>query len=366
MTRAPRDLLEEAAALIALSSLPGVGDRTLDRLVRRFGTGAGVLSAPRAALSEAMGRALDVRRVDLVAARGKVDAAVAQGIGVHPRGSAAYPRDLLELADPPGVLFTRGDPSLLTRDRAVAVVGARRATTYGLRMAYRLSSRWAAEGISVVSGLALGIDAAGHEGALAAGGATVAVLGSGVDRPTPRANLGLARRVAEHGVLVSEFPPGTPARPHHFPRRNRVMAALARAVVVVEGAARSGALITVDHALDLGREVLALPGPVDRGRSEASNALIRDGAHAVLDPSDLARVMGWVDRGVPGRPPEPGEASGPDALRRALARGFTRADEIATQLDRPLRDVMVGLGRLELAGLVRRDETGGYLLGGRP
>ncbi len=365
MREVPTDSREEAAALLALSAIPGVGDHALDRLVRRFGSATEAMSAPRSSFSEAIGRKVNRGRADLGAAFATVDRAVAQGFGVHPRGCPDYPRDLLELADPPGVLFTRGDPSLLGRKRTVALVGARRATTYGRRMAHRLAAHWAAEGVSVVSGLALGIDAAAHEGALCSGGATVAVLGCGVDRPTPRSNLGLARRVAERGLLVSEFPPGTPARPHHFPRRNRIMAGLARAVVVVEGAAGSGALITVDHALDLGREIFALPGPVDRLQSQATNALIRDGAHAVLEPSDLGRAMGWAAAAAPKDGHGPQHTSESDPLLRALASGLKRADELADRLDRPLREVLVGLGRLELAGVIGRDDCGGYLLGGR-
>jgi DNA processing protein len=167
------------------------------------------------------------------------------------------------------------------------------------------------------------------------------------------------------------------------------MAALSHAVVVVEGARGSGALITVDHALDLGRDVFALPGPVDRPQSEAANALIRDGAHAVLDPGDLARVMGWTVPGSgregaqPRERPEPDPAGpppggGPDArqfetpdttadpLRRALVGGIDRAEDLAAHLGRPLREVLVGLARLELAGLIRRDEAGRYLIAGHP
>jgi DNA processing protein len=384
-----RSTREEAVALLAIKSLAGVGDRGVDRLVRRFGSGVEALAAPRARLGEVLGRNRGLDAVDRAAAEKIVLSAVSRGVGVHPRGSVHYPDALLQLADPPPVLFTLGEVSLLLAPRSVAVIGSRRASTYGYRMAYRLAARWAGEGHVVVSGMALGVDGAAHEGALAAGGNTVAVLGSGVDRPTPRTHLPLARRVRERGLLVSEFPPGTRPRPHHFPQRNRVMAALAHAVVVVEGARGSGALITVEHALDLGREVFALPGPVDRLQSEAANALIRDGAHAVLDPDDLNRVMGWepagrrgegggqggrvgsdrVGRATGGGPgprgPVRGDAlSGP--LRRALAGGVHGADDLAIQLGRPLRDVLVDLARLEVAGLVRRDEAGRYVLAGYP
>lgn len=384
-----RSTREEAVALLALKALPGIGDRGVDRLVRRFGSGVETLAASRPAFREVLGRSRGKRLVDRETAERLVLSALSQGVGVHPRGSIHYPDALLQLADPPPVLFTLGNVSLMRAPRCVAVVGSRRASTYGRRMAYRLAARWAAEGHVVVSGLALGVDGAAHEGALAGGGGTVAVLGSGVDQPTPRTHLSLAERVRERGLLLSEFPPGTRARPHHFPQRNRVMAALSHAVVVVEGARGSGALITVDHALDLGRDVFALPGPVDRPQSEAANALIRDGAHAVLDPGDLARVMGWTVPGSgrevaqPRERPEPDPAGpppggGPDArqfetrdttadpLRRALVGGIDRAEDLAAHLGRPLREVLVGLARLELAGLIRRDEAGRYLIAGHP
>ncbi|HUZ83504.1 MAG TPA: DNA-processing protein DprA, partial [Gaiellales bacterium] len=181
---------------------------------------------------------------------------------------SAYPAPLRELHDPPVAVFTRGagGPAGRVGQPAIAVVGSRRASDPGLRRARELAAFAASHGVAVISGLALGIDAAAHAGALQAGGATVAVLGCGVDVVYPRTNAGLFARVLEHGLLVSEYPSGVAPAPWRFPARNRLIAALADVVLVVEAEARSGALITADHALDLGRDVLAVPGsPSARG-----------------------------------------------------------------------------------------------------
>jgi DNA processing protein len=211
-----------------------------------------------------------------------------------PYRDPGYPRSLLALADPPPVLFLRGDPGLLDR-RSVAIVGSRRATPIGRRVAERFGRELSQAGIGVVSGLAFGIDAAAHRGALDGPGGTIAVLGSGPDRSYPRSQAPLFDRIVNEGLVVSEFPPGERARPHHFPRRNRVLAALSRAVVVVEAAARSGALITVDHALDLGLEVFAVPGSVETPQAAGVHSLLKDGAHLMTTSADLFGVMGWTD-----------------------------------------------------------------------
>jgi DNA processing protein len=233
---------------------------------------------------------------------------------------------------------------------------------------------WAQRGWTVISGLALGIDAAAHEGALAGKGLTGAVLGSGVDLPSPERNRPLAQRILRRGFLVSEFPPGTRAAPFHFPRRNRILAALADAVVVVEAGPRSGALITADHALDLGRPVLAVPGPIDRPESRGANRLIRDGATPVLGPDDLASGPtggGASDRrtlrGTAGPPTEPrdgddvqGLAADAEALLGALGRGARTPDQLSGVLGLRAAEVLVLLSRLELSGLVVRGADGGW------
>jgi DNA processing protein len=200
-----------------------------------------------------------------------------------------YPPLLGAIASPPD-LHVRG--SLEPDDAlAIAIVGSRRATAYGLEVAERLSSELAARGIVIVSGLARGIDGAAHRGALDANGRTIAVLGSGVDVIYPPEHVALARDIERHGAIVSQFPPGTPPLPYHFPARNRVIAGLTLGVVVVEAAERSGALITAGLAGDLGRDVFAVPGRVTSDSSRGTHRLIQEGAKLVLDWSDIVQEL---------------------------------------------------------------------------
>jgi len=206
------------------------------------------------------------------------------------RGDAEYPAHLREIPAPPDRLWVRG--GLVDEDAlAVAIVGSRRATPFGLELAERLAGDLAARGITVVSGLARGIDSAAHRGALEARGRTIAVLGSGVDVVYPPENRRLAARIAERGALVSQFAPGAPALAHHFPVRNRIIAGLSLGVVVVEAAEQSGTLITAGHAGDLGREVMAVPGRAGAPTSRGTHKLIRDGAALVESWEDVVALL---------------------------------------------------------------------------
>lgn len=234
-------------------------------------------------------------------------------------GDPRYPARLLDLEHPPAQLHLRRPAgpdrlAVLLADPVVAVVGARAASAEGRAFAHGLAAELAGAGVAVVSGLARGIDAAAHAGALARGGRTVAVLGCGVDRDYPRATAGLAAVIAREGVVASEYPPGTPPAPHRFPERNRIVAALAQCVVVVEAQARSGALITARLALELGRDVLAVPGAPWQPTATGALALLRDGAHPCLGAADVLVALG-LDPGRT-RPDDP--ALTPDA-RRLLA-----------------------------------------------
>jgi DNA processing protein len=283
-----------------------------------------------------------------------------------------YPVELGDLADPPLALFVRGR-SLATLVRRVAIVGARRSTPMGLEVARDIGRGIAGAGGCVVSGAARGIDTAAHEGALEAGGATIAVLGSGIDVPYPARNARLLQRVADSGAVVTEYPPGVPAQAFRFPARNRIVAALADAVVIVEGATGSGSLITADHALDLGRQVFAVPGPVTSPLSEVPLALIRDGATLVRGARDVIEDLGWtvspslpdamvepaggVDGGggavadaLPGSPPALGQHE--RAVLDAVG-GRTLPEHVAGELGWPMERVMAALLQLELRGLVR-------------
>lgn len=201
-------------------------------------------------------------------------------------GDPEYPVQLGAIPSPPPFLFVRGE--LRAEDAfAVAIIGARRATPYGLQVSERMAGDLAAHGVTVISGFARGVDSAAHRGALAAGGRTIAVLGSGVDVIYPPENRKLVTRVLEHGAMVAQFPMGTPPLPEHFPLRNRSIAGLALGTVVVEAAERSGALITAGHAGELGREVFAVPGNITSEQARGSNRLIQDGAKLVQDWEDV-------------------------------------------------------------------------------
>ena len=266
-----------------------------------------------------------------------------------PRGRQGYPPLLTELHDPPARLHLRGgSPGVLARP-AVAVVGARSCSAYGAQVARELAQSLAAAGVVIVSGLARGVDAEAHRGALAAGGLTVAVLGCGIDRDYPRAHAELARRIAEQGIVVSEYPPGVEPSPWRFPARNRIIAGLARATVVVEARERSGALITADFALELGREVFAVPGEITSALSAGTNDLLRQGAAPLLSADDVFESLGL----------EPLAPVVPDDLSSHARAVLERLSDGARTLDELVRATEIGtaamaavLTELELAGLI--------------
>jgi len=274
--------------------------------------------------------------------------------------SADFPSLLLHVSDPPLGLFVRGQ---LDGGPAVAVVGSRRATAYGRQVAGLLGRELAAAGVTVVSGMARGVDAAAHRGALEAGGRTVAVWGTGPDRVYPREHAGLAEDIAASGALVTEYPPGTAPRRYHFPERNRILAGMAHATVVVEAAARSGALVTARLALDEGREVFAVPGNILSELSVGPNALLRLGAQPLLTARDALAVLPGVEAPA-GAPAAAGEKAG-DPLWGALGPGESLAvDEIAARSGRPLPEVLARILEAELEGRVVREADGRYSLAG--
>lgn len=270
-------------------------------------------------------------------------------------GDPAYPPTLQHIADPPLLLYAKGDLALLQRE-AVAVVGARNASVQGKSNARQFARVLSKAGMPVISGLALGIDAAAHEGGLEGPGGTVAVIGTGIDRVYPRRNAALAHRIAEDGCLLSEFALGTQARPEHFPIRNRIIAGMTRATLVIEAAARSGSLITAHAAVDAGREVFVLPGSVLSPQSVGCHALIREGARLVATPEHLLEDLGLP---VPSEPAvQMDEAAG--WLLAALGHDPISADELATRLQLPPSDMQASLLALELAGVVERLPGGAF------
>jgi DNA processing protein len=280
-----------------------------------------------------------------------------------------YPAGLLQLSPPPPVITVRGE---IPEGPAVAIVGSRKADAYGREAAELFARSLAAAGIAIVSGFARGIDAAAHRSAMAApGGRTVAVLGCGLAVDYPHGHARLAGEIAEHGAVVSEFPCNLIPRAWHFPLRNRSIAALSAATLVVQAAHRSGSLITARHALDLGRDVWAVPGRIFDESSLGANALIRDGASLAQHPADLLEVLlpslprhsrTKAQLAFPGTPsllelePEPEAPPGfPGQVLTEIPKGATRgAEEIAVRLDVPIDRVLAALLELELMGLVKR------------
>jgi DNA processing protein len=263
-----------------------------------------------------------------------------------------YPALVAELHDPPPRLFVRGAALELLSAPAVAVVGSRSCSPYGAQVARMLGRELACAGVAVVSGLARGIDGEAHRGALEAGGPTVAVLGCGIDRDYPRSNAGLARRIVESGLVVSEYPPGVEPAPWRFPARNRIIAGLARATVVVEARERSGALITADFALELGREVFAVPGEITAALSAGTNHLLRQGAAPLLSADDVLAALGLERPTAP--PAAVGEVAA--AILALLADAARDADELVRLSGRGSGEVAAALVELELAGLVAGSE----------
>ncbi len=259
-----------------------------------------------------------------------------------------YPDSLEETADPPLGLFVRGDTR---KGPSVAIVGARKASAYGLQVARVLGRMVAQAGGTVISGMARGIDAAAHEGALEGGGSTWAVWGCGPDSIYPPEHGELARRIAERGLLVTEYPPGVGPRRHHFPERNRILAGLAEVVVVVEAAARSGAIGTARQALEAGREVMAVPGSIFSEVSVGPNGLLRDGATPLTGPGDLLETLG-LGREIPDVP----EAEDID-----LPLGFGEVltlDELAGRTGRPAEEIQARVVELEILGRLERCADG--------
>ena len=265
------------------------------------------------------------------------------------RGHVGYPPLLAELHDPPSRLHLRGGPPELLARPSVAIVGARSCSSYGAQVARELAQSLAAARLVVVSGLARGVDAEAHRGALAAGGLTIAVLGCGIDRDYPRAHAELARRIAESGLVVSEYPPGTEPSPWRFPARNRIIAGLAQATVVVEARERSGALITADFALELGREVFAAPGEITSALSAGTNDLLRQGATPLLSAEDVLAVLGVepIPEALPaGLSPES------LAVLERLSDGARTLDELVRATEIDPAGLAAVLTELELAGLI--------------
>ena len=280
--------------------------------------------------------------------------AAARGITPIFWSEAAYPAALSAIIDPPPVLWLRGSVAALAQP-AVAIVGSRAASPYGLAVGERLAADLAARGVVIVSGLARGVDSAAHRGALAAG-STVAVLGSGADVIYPREHAALAREIEHHGAILSELVPGTPPLKHFFPQRNRIISGLSRAVVVIEAGEKSGSLITARCALEQGRDVLAVPGNVLTGRNRGAHSLLRDGAKIVESADDILEELRMPGSGAGSPSP-----SADPVLACFVAGESSDLDAIAERSGLSPARLLPRLFELELQGLVRRVGGGRFV-----
>ena len=352
-------LLADLGPFIEVASDDRPGRRTPELLALDDGDLAMAMAPSRAPQMLAANRSLGLDDLvsELVAAR----------CWALCRHDADFPQQLTGAPDGPRCLIGRGDRALLgeTTDRgAVTVVGARRATRDGLSFARSLGRDLAGAGLVVISGMAMGIDGAVHRGALESGGPgrTVAVLGCGPDRAYPGRHRSLHGEIVAEGVVISEMPPGTRPWRWTFPARNRIMAALGAATVVVEARSGSGSLITTDLATSTGRDVGAVPGPVASPLAEGTNALIRDGAALIRDAGDVIELLGLPDRTGPDRNPVVPADPGAAAVLEAIANGGSSVDPIAGQTGMSAAEVLSALTRLELDGLVEVWPTGDVTL----
>jgi DNA processing protein len=349
-------------AYLALTQVPGLGPSRLRLLLDRFHTPLGAHSAPFTFLSTTptigAACATAIKETPLDAGRHLVEQAAAIGARILVPEDEDFPAGLRTIPDPPPVLFAQGELSLLSRP-AIAVVGSRDHSRYGATVARAVAGLAARAGVVVVSGMARGLDAVAHAEALDGGGGTIGVLGNGLGVIYPAANRALYERVAGHGLLLTEFPPGERPTAGSFPRRNRLISGLARVTVVVEAATGSGALITAGSALDQGHEVVAVPGPITSPLSAGCNRLIRDGATPYLEPADLAQFYPEIVVAEPA----PAGAGTPVPLPPSLTPAERRLadllgpepahlDTIVTRAGGPVGELLAMLCGLEVQGLV--------------
>lgn len=371
-------LSDELLAEVRLSSVRGVGPMLRGRLIEAFGSAGEALRADGrrlqsvrgvgAAVAKAIGRAPRDEQVADMLRR-----AAENGIRVLTPAMAEYPPGLLEIPDPPPVLYCRGE--ILPRDeRAIAIVGTRRATRYGLRQTELFARGLAEAGVTVVSGLARGVDGVAHRAAIEAGGRTLAAMAGGLSQIYPPEHGELAMSVVHQGALVAESPPPMPPMSGSFPQRNRIISGLSLGVLVIEAAERSGALITARHAAEQGRDAFALPGPVDSGQSRGCHRLIQEGAKLVISVEDVLEEVETLAslRSVspqtaregttlsnPAQPPllvtpEIDWSEPERLLLGAVGQQATSVDALIEATDLPVEQVLAGLSRLEAGGAVQR------------
>ena len=347
---------------VAFKRVPSIGRARFQKLLSHFGSMSEAWRASSDALSKAGLEPKSVRAISTARSKVDPDAEIERlqdsGVAAYTWEDEEYPPLLKEIYDLPPVLFVKG--KLLAEDqRGVAVVGTRRATAYGREVTSRLTNDLASSGVTVVSGLARGIDAIAHKTALDSGGRTIAVLANGLDSIYPPEHKALASQIVENGALVSEHSLGTRPDPSHFPRRNRIMSGMTLGTLVVEAPASSGAIWTVRHALEQNREVFCVPGSIFSPASLGTNLLIQEGAKLVLDYRDILEELNIA--GINEQIPMPSLAGPADETEKVLLKHITydpvHIDEVGRQTGLPITTVSSTLAMMELRGLVK--QTGG-------
>jgi DNA processing protein len=359
--------MTDTEAFVALNMLPRIGPVRVRHLLRSFGSPQAALSAKASDLRQVQGLSADAidsllnwrKHADPAA---EMDRAAALGAGIITPADPEYPPLLAEIHDPPIVLYVRGE---LPRTTAIGVVGTRKPSHYALECAKKLSYQLAYAGLTVVSGLARGIDTAAHQAALAARGKTIAVLGSGLARLYPPENAELADRIAaDGGAVVSEFPIETQADRQTFPMRNRIITGLSSGLLVVEAGVTSGSLISATQAGEQGRSLYAVPGRIDHPQALGSNRLIQQGAKLVLSAQDILDDLGLLFPNPPSlapRPPVPGLSPIEEAVRNAIGEDETPMDDIIAKCGLPTPQVSSTLLALEMRKLVKQLPGGRFL-----
>lgn len=352
---------ESLRAWLRLTLIPGIGGETQRKLLAAFGLPDAVFSAGHAALAGVVGDKAARSLLDSAEdAPHELAVAAALAWASQPEqqivtlADDTYPQALLEIADPPSLLYVRGRSELLNRP-ALAIVGSRQATAQGLHNAERFAAAFAEAGLVIASGLALGIDAAAHRGALHAGGDTLAFVGTGIDRLYPARNRELALQIGERGAIVSEFPLGTPAHAANFPRRNRLISGIARGVLVVEATLDSGSQITARLAAEQGREVFAIPGSIHSPQSRGCHRLIKQGAKLVETADDVLEELRWSKpavRDAQDATSAAARAEGDDPVLAQLGFDPCTHDELAVRCGLTADALSVILLQLELGGRV--------------
>jgi DNA processing protein len=352
---------QDTSAWIALSLVPGLGDQSLRKLLNEFGLPAQILQASESTLSKVVGDkvAARIKSEDYVDSIAKTLAWLDEpNHAIVTLADAEYPPLLLQTPDPPPLIYVKGRGDLLSRP-SIAVVGSRNATAQGISNAENFSRSLSDSGLCIVSGMALGIDAAAHVGGLAGAGKSIAVVGTGLDRIYPARNKNLAHELAQVGALVSEFPLGTPPLANNFPRRNRIISGLSLGCLVVEAAVSSGSLITARLALDQGREVFAIPGSIHSALAKGCHQLIKQGAKLVERAEDILEELHWADQRISATS-EPASKADEDPLLLQLGFDPEAIDALVTRTGLSPEQVSGRLLELELEGRVQSLPGGRY------